>query len=72
MYRTNDGGDTWSVVFSPAQSVCFGDANVAWVAGGGEVKRTVDGGATWTTVANNVNTFTTPVTGARTFFRLRQ
>jgi photosystem II stability/assembly factor-like uncharacterized protein len=53
LYRTSDGGESWTVVFSPAQSVCFDDANIGWLAAGGEVKRTVDGGATWTTVFTN-------------------
>src|SRR5207248_9656914 len=57
LYRTNDGGESWSVMSSPAQSVCFGDANVGWVAAYGEVMRSADGGARWTRV------FTNPVAG---------
>ena len=57
LYRTDDGGESWSSVFSPAQSVCFGDVDVAWVAAYGDVMRSVDGGVTWATV------FTNPVPG---------
>ena len=37
----------------PATSVCFSDANVGWALSGNDVKRTSDGGTTWTTSFTN-------------------
>jgi photosystem II stability/assembly factor-like uncharacterized protein len=49
LLRTDDGGQTYTEAMSPTDSVCFGSPNVGWAANGGEVKRSLDGGLTWTT-----------------------
>jgi len=48
LLRTDDGGETYAEVASPADSVCFGDERDGWYAGAVGVMRTIDGGATWT------------------------
>lgn len=57
LFQTSDAGRSWRGVASPAESACFGDDSVGWLAAGDEVRRTADGGATWSA------SFTNPFAG---------
>lgn len=65
VYRTSDGGANWDRALVPGKlnAVDFLDRSVGYVAGqpynlgsGGPISKTVDGGVTWTSQANEVQT----------------
>lgn len=72
IFKTTDGGATWSVTTFPAtsqslRSIYFSDANHGWAVGtntaispnpAGQLTRTVDGGVTWSNLINVGNTGT--------------
>ena len=60
IYRTTDGGTTWSVHISPTSDdlndVFFITPARGWIVGGTSLLRTVDGGVTWLKVYNFAST----------------
>jgi photosystem II stability/assembly factor-like uncharacterized protein len=63
IYRTTDGGETWTQVLEPALErideaftaveLCPSDPNIAYAASGATVYRSEDAGATWTLVSGD-------------------
>jgi photosystem II stability/assembly factor-like uncharacterized protein len=48
LFRTDDGGDSWTKVLEGPSSVCFANPSIGYAAEGDALLKTTDGGSTWT------------------------
>lgn len=55
LYKTTDGGDTWSQVYSNETflNITFKDANLGWAIAENKIYKTQNGGSTWELVFTN-------------------